>query len=245
MLNDNISNWKEYFCAWSSIIFWSTKYFNSSSKSLSPLTWNECTGQPYSHLAEACVMYIPWDSLLVSHLPTSWLPAWCPVTVLHIHVSAEVEWRIWSGDLPLKTLTCHSATSNRLFTVRNSSCNVFTSVFQEFCPEESRCTPPTHMPSRWTHTPLDTHTLDTPTSGRHLPRQPSWTHTHTPRRPLQRTVRISLECILVLLVYLTKFLAQKHVQKPIILSIIQQQVIRKPKRTFNLSTSWSLLVHLN
>ena len=30
------------------------------------------SGQPYSHLAEVYVIYVPRDSPLVQHLPTSW-----------------------------------------------------------------------------------------------------------------------------------------------------------------------------
>ena len=52
-------------------------------------------------------------------------------------------------------------------------------------------------------TPLvDTHWADTPWAdtplGRHPPRQTPPLHPPPPRRPLQRTVRILLECILVL-----------------------------------------------
>ena len=35
-------------------------------------------GQPYSHLAEAYMLYVPCDSPLVQNLPTSWQPAWQP-----------------------------------------------------------------------------------------------------------------------------------------------------------------------
>ena len=48
---------------------------------------------------EAEVMYIPWDLPLVWHLLTSWWPAWQPVAIPDICVSAEVRCWIWMGDL--------------------------------------------------------------------------------------------------------------------------------------------------
>ena len=60
-------------------------------------------GQPCLHLVEVYLMYVSWDWPLVRHLPTSWWPAWWPVTVLYMHVSAELgyltkvncDFRIW------------------------------------------------------------------------------------------------------------------------------------------------------
>ena len=61
--------------------------------------------------------------------------------------------------------------------------NVFTSVCQESCPQgRGRCTPPPGQ---------------TPRLGRHPHRQTPPRQTPLIRRPLQRTVRILLECILV------------------------------------------------
>ena len=44
------------------------------------------SGQPYSHLAEAYVLHIPWDTPLVWHLPTSWRPVWQPSPLFHVPV---------------------------------------------------------------------------------------------------------------------------------------------------------------
>ena len=49
-------------------LFWSSGDISSRFPSQS--------GQPYSHLAEAYVLHVLWDSPLVWHLPTSWWPAW-------------------------------------------------------------------------------------------------------------------------------------------------------------------------
>ena len=45
-------------------LFWTSGDVSSEFQSQS--------GQPYSHLAEAYVLHIPWNSPLVQHLPTSW-----------------------------------------------------------------------------------------------------------------------------------------------------------------------------
>ena len=77
----------------------------------------------------------------------------------------------------------HRITVNPVITVHNSSCgkgNVFTSVCQEFCPQGWWCTFP------WADTPLG--------------RQPP-----PPRRSLQRTVHILLECILVSFYFLKNY----------------------------------------
>ena len=60
----------------------------------------------YSHLAEAYVMYVPWDLPLMQHLLTSWWPTWQPVTVPQMDVSSEVGCLIWTRDLPQSSLTC-------------------------------------------------------------------------------------------------------------------------------------------
>ena len=62
---------------------------------LIPLLWTSSdissgfqsqSGQPYSHLAEAYVLHVPWDSPLVWHLLTSWQPAWWLSCLFHIPV---------------------------------------------------------------------------------------------------------------------------------------------------------------
>ena len=54
---------------------------------------------PYLLFAEANVMYIPWDLLLVLHLLTSWQPA-CSRSLPHIHVQKwDLAW-IRTGNHP-------------------------------------------------------------------------------------------------------------------------------------------------
>ena len=65
--------------------------------------------------------------------------------------------------------------------------NVFTPVCQLFCSHEGRGVSGRHTPSGQTPLLADTPPADTPLTGRHPP----------PWRPLQRTVRILLECFLV------------------------------------------------
>ena len=49
-----------------------------TSGDISSFGFQSQSGQPYSHLVEACMLHVPWDSPLVWHLPTSWQPAWQP-----------------------------------------------------------------------------------------------------------------------------------------------------------------------
>ena len=53
-------------------LFWTSGDVSSGFQSQS--------GQPYSCLVEAYVLHIPWDSPVVLHLPTSWLPVWASYT---------------------------------------------------------------------------------------------------------------------------------------------------------------------
>ena len=57
------------------------------------------SGQPYSHLVEASLLYIPWHSPLVQHLLISWMPASWLGAFPYICVSAEIGCRIRSEDL--------------------------------------------------------------------------------------------------------------------------------------------------
>ena len=77
------------------------------------------SGQPYLHLAEVYMMYVPWDSPLVQHLSTSWQPAWQPITFAYMHILAEVGCQIQLGDL-LQTVqpANHSTTSDRFWNTR-------------------------------------------------------------------------------------------------------------------------------
>ena len=68
----------------------------------------------YSHLAEAYMMYIPWDLHLVQHLLTSWWSTWQPVAVPHIYVFAEIGCQIWLGDLPHALTNRPPVTSDQL-----------------------------------------------------------------------------------------------------------------------------------
>ena len=65
------------------------------------------SGWPYLYLAKAYTMYILRDSPVL-HLLISWWPAWWPVTVPHMCVSAEVGSQIRLGDLLHSSLTCYS-----------------------------------------------------------------------------------------------------------------------------------------
>ena len=63
---------------------------------LIPLIWTSGdgfrsqSGKPYSHLAEAYVLHIPWDSPLLWHLPTSsWLGQSIPHTCEQVLVGLE------------------------------------------------------------------------------------------------------------------------------------------------------------
>ena len=57
-------------------LFWTSDDVSSGFQSQS--------GQPYLHLVEAYVIYVPRDSPLVQHLLTSWWPAWQLITSLHL-----------------------------------------------------------------------------------------------------------------------------------------------------------------
>ena len=64
-------------------LFWTSGDISSGFKSQS--------GQPYLHLAEAYMLHVSWDSLLVQHLLTSWWLAWQPShSLLHIFKQALV-----------------------------------------------------------------------------------------------------------------------------------------------------------
>ena len=77
-------------------LFWTSGDVSSEFRSQS--------GQSYSHLVEAYMMYIPWDLPLVWHLPTCWWPALWLVNVPYMYVSAEIECWIWTGDFPRSSL---------------------------------------------------------------------------------------------------------------------------------------------
>ena len=53
------------------------------------------SGQAYLHLAKVYMMYLPWDSPLVWHLPTSWWPAWRPVAFPNMRVLSD-----WTSSIP-------------------------------------------------------------------------------------------------------------------------------------------------
>ena len=93
--------------------------------------------------------------------------------------------------------------------------NVFTSVCQEFCPQGRGCVCQTPLPLAGRHSPGQTppRQADTPPTDTPLGRHPSpWQadtplgrHPHYPcRRPLQWTIRILLECILVFYLFSNK-----------------------------------------
>ena len=68
------------------------------------LFWNSgdisvWVSKPYSHLVKVYMMYVPRYSPLMWHLVTSWQPAWQPVIVPHMPVSAEVGCSNQLGDL--------------------------------------------------------------------------------------------------------------------------------------------------
>ena len=95
-------------------------------------------------------------------------------------------------------------------TVRNSSCRKVMLLQVFFCPQGYVYTPLDRPPLGRHQPPLGTHPLGRhqPPLGRHQP--PLGTHplgihpsrqTPSPRRPLQRMVRILLECILVVLCF--------------------------------------------
>ena len=63
-------------------------------------------GQSYLHLAEVYMMYVPWDSPLVQHLPTSWWPLDGLFMASMAFPTAEVGCWIWLGDLPHNSETC-------------------------------------------------------------------------------------------------------------------------------------------
>ena len=59
-------------------LFWTSGDVSSGFQSQS--------GQPYSSCVEAYMLYVPWDSPLVWHLPTSWEPAWQLSCLFHVPV---------------------------------------------------------------------------------------------------------------------------------------------------------------
>ena len=66
---------------------------------------------PYLLFAEANVMYIPRDSPLVLHMPTSWWPA-CSLSLPHMHVQRwDLAW-IQMGNHPDRRRTYYHCASN-------------------------------------------------------------------------------------------------------------------------------------
>ena len=115
-----------------------------------------------------------------------------------------------SSELILRD-TVASDTANYRPQTKSRKGNVFTSVCQEFCPQEGGVYPSMHWassPQAETPTPRQTLPgLTPPPLGRHPPGQTSHLGRHppgqtppwadTPPWPLQQMVRILLECILV------------------------------------------------
>ena len=71
---------------WTTLPCWGRTFFKIIFGGHKFFLWGQ-SGQPYSHLAEAYVMYVPRDSPLVWHLPTSWWAAWQLISSPHAYFS--------------------------------------------------------------------------------------------------------------------------------------------------------------
>ena len=77
------------------------------------------SGQPYLHLVEVYMIYVPWDSPLVWHLLPVYMASIAAGHFPHMCASAEIGCHIWTTDTPLgdpailwllifKIVACHN-----------------------------------------------------------------------------------------------------------------------------------------